>query len=175
MLRITFKFGLPYVDQGNMSIPKLFHGFRAFKISYLCIYSLCSFTKADSRFSPSQRKTSLQSNAVSHWLGANLESALFAHRGWGQYLRQVMSLNDHIQRTIVLVMICFKPIITAICKLYNYIRRNIISSPSMHPGPFYQHGLTLILSLLSNYIHYKVWDEITYPSPTFATLTFGDG
>ena len=32
--------------------------------------------RADSRFVPSQWETSLQSNAVSHWLGANLESAL---------------------------------------------------------------------------------------------------
>ena len=31
---------------------------------------------ADSRFAPSQWETSLQSNAVSHWLGPNLESAL---------------------------------------------------------------------------------------------------
>ena len=32
--------------------------------------------RADSRFAPSQWETALQSNAVSHWLGANLESAL---------------------------------------------------------------------------------------------------
>ena len=32
--------------------------------------------KADSRLAPSQWETSLQSNVVSHWLGANLESAL---------------------------------------------------------------------------------------------------
>ena len=32
--------------------------------------------RADSRLAPSQRETSLQSNAVSHWLGANLELAL---------------------------------------------------------------------------------------------------
>ena len=32
--------------------------------------------RADSRFTPSQWETSLQSNAVSHWLGANLVSAL---------------------------------------------------------------------------------------------------
>ena len=32
--------------------------------------------RADSRSAPSQWETSLQSNAVSHWLGANLESAL---------------------------------------------------------------------------------------------------
>ena len=32
--------------------------------------------RADSRLAPSQWETSLQCNAVSHWLGANLESAL---------------------------------------------------------------------------------------------------
>ena len=30
--------------------------------------------RADSRFAPSQWETSLQSNAVSHWLGANLDT-----------------------------------------------------------------------------------------------------
>ena len=34
--------------------------------------------RVDSRFAPSQWETSLQSNAVSHWLGANLDSALMA-------------------------------------------------------------------------------------------------
>ena len=32
--------------------------------------------RADSRLAPSQWETLLQSTAVSHWLGANLESAL---------------------------------------------------------------------------------------------------
>ena len=32
--------------------------------------------RADPKFAPSQWVTSLQSNAVSHWLGANLESSL---------------------------------------------------------------------------------------------------
>ena len=36
-----------------------------------------TFPTADSRLAPSQWETSLQSNAVSHWLGANLESALY--------------------------------------------------------------------------------------------------
>ena len=35
---------------------------------------------ADSRFVPSQWETSLQNNAVSHWLGSNLESALRCSR-----------------------------------------------------------------------------------------------
>ena len=36
-----------------------------------------SYTSADSRLAPNQWETSLPSNAVSHWLGANLESALY--------------------------------------------------------------------------------------------------
>ena len=30
-------------------------------------------------------------------------------------------------------------------------------------APFCLHGLTLIPAWTSNYIHYKMWDEITYP------------
>ena len=33
--------------------------------------------RADSRFAPSEWETSLQSNAVSHWLSAKLESDLY--------------------------------------------------------------------------------------------------
>ena len=32
-------------------------------------------------------------------------------------------------------------------------------------GPFYSHGLILILAWISNDIYYKVWDEITYIFP----------
>ena len=37
--------------------------------------------RVDSRLAPSQWEILLQSNAVSHWLGANLESALLQHYG----------------------------------------------------------------------------------------------
>ena len=43
-------------------------------ISHRCILMACD--RADSRLAPSQWETSLQSNAVSHWLGVNLESVL---------------------------------------------------------------------------------------------------
>ena len=39
-------------------------------------------------------------------------------------------------------------------------------------GPFYQHGLTLIPAWISNYIHYKVWDEIIYPFLNFNGVNF---
>ena len=38
-------------------------------------------------------------------------------------------------------------------------------------GPFYWCGLTWIPAWISNYIHYKVWDEITYPFPNFNSCT----
>ena len=31
---------------------------------------------------------------------------------------------------------------------------------------FCQHELTLILAWINNYIHYKVWDSMTYPFPS---------
>ena len=40
-------------------------------------HAVSSDFRAESRLAPSQWETSLQSNAISHWLGANLESALW--------------------------------------------------------------------------------------------------
>ena len=40
--------------------------------------------------------------------------------------------------------------------------------------PFYWYGLTWIPAWLINYIHYKVWDEITYPFPNFNGETLMD-
>ena len=38
-------------------------------------------------------------------------------------------------------------------------------------GPFYEHGLTLILAWISNYTHYNVWGEINYPFLNFNGTT----
>ena len=59
--------------------------FCFFKSLYFCdcctqLYvhaSALVYNTVDSRFAPSQWETSLQSNAVSHWLGPNLKSALY--------------------------------------------------------------------------------------------------
>ena len=45
-----------------------------YQTNLLCMQGI--IYRADSRFEPSQWETLLQSNAISHWLGANLESAL---------------------------------------------------------------------------------------------------
>ena len=39
-------------------------------------------------------------------------------------------------------------------------------------GPVNQHGLTIIQTWISNYIHYKMSDEITYSIPNFKGYTF---
>ena len=58
----------------NMKTPKHQWLLGSLKKGQSC--QMC-FRRADSQFAPSQWDTSLQSNAISHWLGANLESALF--------------------------------------------------------------------------------------------------
>ena len=37
--------------------------------------------------------------------------------------------------------------------------------------PFYQHGLTLIPTWISNYTHREVWNDIAYPFPNFNGYT----
>ena len=49
----------------------------AMELLQSCAEPMLSSTRAASRFAPSQWEMSLQSNILSHWLGANLESALF--------------------------------------------------------------------------------------------------
>ena len=42
---------------------------------------------------------------------------------------------------------------------------------SLQQGPVYKHTCILILSWISNYINYKVWNEITYLFPNFSSIT----
>ena len=65
----------------------------------------------------------------------------------------------------------FKPILfvttyeTSICE-------NSIDIWMLFMGNSWPHGLTFISAWMSNYIHYKMWDEITYPFPNFNGATF---
>ena len=58
------------------------------------------------------------------------------------------------------------PIVTNTCCEYLFYCQALYSR-----GHFYLHGLTLIPAWISNYIHYKVWDEITYPFLNFNGCT----
>ena len=66
------------------------------------------YCRADSRFEPSQWETSLQSNAVSHWLGANLESALCNLAGfytpadsWMLLFAKGTTINTHVNVNLI--------------------------------------------------------------------------
>ena len=46
-----------------------------------------------------------------------------------------------------------------------------LESPSLTSGQFYWFAFTLLPARISNSIHYKAWDEITYPFPNFNSTT----
>ena len=48
---------------------------------------------------------------------------------------------------------------------------NVVSSDIINCVLFYYYGLTLIPAWISNYIHYNMWDEITYPFLNFSGCT----
>ena len=59
----------------------IFTDLHSWKLSLLWGSTYVCDSRADSRLAPSQWETSLQSNAVSQWLGVNLESALWYYPG----------------------------------------------------------------------------------------------
>ena len=48
--------------------------------------------------------------------------------------------------------------------IFTAVSKSRMMSMSLwnHQGPFYEHGLAFIQAWISKYIHYQVWDEITY-------------
>ena len=67
---------LRYIFSWNQEVFIQGNGFKDITWGVATICSRQVSCRAVSRLAPSQRETSLQCNAVSHWLGANLESAL---------------------------------------------------------------------------------------------------
>ena len=55
--------------------------------------------------------------------------------------------------------------------LSQVVSNVLMNCPDFFWGPFYKHGLTSIPAWISNHIHHKVWDEITYPFPNFNGTT----
>ena len=55
--------------------------------------------------------------------------------------------------------------------LYVSVDSLLPKAPFYYQGAIYWHGLTLIPAWISNYIHYNVWDEITYPFLNFNGAT----
>ena len=83
------------VTKGFDCIFKLMWIAGLYEILCLCCVDLCS---ADSRLAPSQWERSLQSNTVSHSLGANLEWSLF------MFVDTVLFLNNTIFHKILSIV-----------------------------------------------------------------------
>ena len=81
------------------------------------------------------------------------------------YKQSAAWLGTHYQR--VLIPIQYTVLGDAV------ITRPVFSQPPTIDtyGPFYKHGLTLIPAWIGNHMHYKVWDEITYPFLNFNGAT----
>ena len=91
--------------------------------------------RVDSRLAPNQWEKPLQSNAVSHWLGANLKSALHQSDPSSTWAPgDMMAWYAEMERLSAWLLYC-QPV-----------------------SPFYRHDLTLIPGWINNYIYiyYKV-------------------
>ena len=55
-------------------------------------------------------------------------------------------------------------------KLFRLVKSNIIMDDDLGPH-LLKYGLTPIPAWISNYFHYKVWDEITWPFPNLNSAT----
>ena len=80
--------------------------------------------------------------------------------------------------TYLVLLVKFRPSGSYINSIVNFTLAQFLGNMSDHlqnwkPGPphipvcvlFHCCGLTLITAWISNYIHYEMWDEITYPPP----------
>ena len=85
---IMYRSHTQYCTCQNFVIVDIFYIFTTENSIFVAIYTqeyqspdvcarvCCTVNRADSRFAPSQWETALLCNAISHWLGASLESAL---------------------------------------------------------------------------------------------------
>ena len=118
---------------------------------------------ADSRFAPSQWEMVLICN-VSHWLGANLESALLLHRHWGYHMTAPV------------------PEKLSWRNIDNYITGDHNKLCNKHKNKAQQtvcifHGMYSIPAWISNYIHYIVWMKLIvhFQISMVQPLKFGNG
>ena len=71
------RWNIQQINTNSVALPgrkQPYHSLSCWMIAIIIIQPISC--RADSRLAPSLWQTSLQSNAVSHWLGTNLESAL---------------------------------------------------------------------------------------------------
>ena len=90
------------MKQNTVQIDAAFLSFIGTKMAMVVdIIPHAPIYRADSRIAPSQWETALQSNAVSHWLGANLKSVLHLSRETRVYINLPSLIYPNIVNTMV--------------------------------------------------------------------------
>ena len=122
-------------------------------------HTFTTISRADSRLAPNQWETSLQSNPVSHWLGANLESALISMTDSGSFLHLIDELvqerRNSIANALELHLSCTNP--------------STYSHSKMQSKSHIIHTVLLSLPLPWPY-HHLLWIQVIY-SPIFFRVT----
>ena len=85
-------------------------------------------------------------------------------RGPWQCIYPSLSVSETIQ--VVLSEMFVQLLCWNLFLLWHHVARPFTPS-HFNWGPFYWHELTVIPAWISNHIHYKVWDGITYPFLNF--------
>ena len=142
--------------------------------------------RADSRLAPSQWETALQSNAISHWLGTNLESVLIASSIMP--LHCIGPWEMSLWHWPLLCCAIFEKHINIFAFQSFLGIKNLLWKTSIHVFciacimavyVLLPNGLTLFQAWINDHMPSKVWGEITYPffskTSMAAILMFGNG
>ena len=132
---LTVRINLVFVDKYDNSVRQL---------------------RADSSFAPSQWETSSQSNAVSHWLGAKLETALrlascmaflwrvYENGARTRYLRQGEVIAPHRILWFGITYPCLRYLLLAPKSSYMNTSSNLVRIFEITPGFVHTYDINLI-------------------------------
>ena len=96
--------------------------------------------------------------------------------GFGKYEQNVVATKLHFYIYAVpffqFEIFCATIAMVSSCMVVNKTLNEKYPNSIFLPGAFfYKHGLTLVPAWISDYIHHKVWDEITCSFPNFNGCT----
>ena len=102
-----------------------------------------------------------------------LDRSLIKHTWWCHGVPWQASYNEYLRERWSSY---YKTPLQPVWRDYLHLTEIAMNQRSLPSGlnpscQFYLHGLSLIPAWISNYIHYKVWDEITYPFLNFNGCT----
>ena len=141
----------------------VFGGKRTFESSILWLWMAVNPSGAEIRIFQENKVNTISADDLAPWNPRQSATILLTSQN-----EQILVLHEEEFQLLVSSQ-CYKK-----CK-YIFMFPNINSAwqgliPLMPVteyswGPFYWHELTLITAWISNYIHYKMWDDITYLFP----------